>query len=559
MDPRHADLLTDAVEAEAAARPPRERTAWVEAIARRYESVRRAADIARGGRPAAAWYTPDAVVQAVLDDALPGQGGHRRGRAPSRTVVDPACGTGHFLVAAGARLRSAGPRTLRGMDLDPLAVAIARVRLRLAFGGSRAAWASAVRCGDALAPGAWDRTVDVVVGNPPFLGQLARGSARSASERRSLKARFGGAVSRYADTAAAFLLLATELAPAGTCALVLPVSTLSATDAGPVRAEAARRLGLRSVRFLPEDAFAASVRTCVVTLAARSAPTVRAIAADGRVAELPAAAVGTDWGATLAAARSVPPSAISSSRGLIGDLAAVTADFRQHYYGMRGLVEESRGRRPGREAPALVTVGAIDAARLRWGSTPVRIHGKAFAAPVVRRERLRAHPVLGPWLAARGVPKVLVATQTRALEAWVDERAHALPSTPVLTAVPRRRVDLWKAGAAILAPPIAAEAWWRHAGAGMSSRAIRISASQLRALPAPGNAAAWTRGAVALRAWQGGDPAARLRFANAMCSAYGVPTGAARRPLVAWWLEAIAGSGPAACSVKLGLQAAGRG
>jgi len=48
MDPRHADLLTDAVEAEAAARPPRGRTAWVEAIARRYESVRRAADIARG-------------------------------------------------------------------------------------------------------------------------------------------------------------------------------------------------------------------------------------------------------------------------------------------------------------------------------------------------------------------------------------------------------------------------------------------------------------------------------------------------------------------------------
>jgi hypothetical protein len=157
------------------------------------------------------------------------------------------------------------------------------------------------------------------------------------------------------------------------------------------------------------------------------------------------------------------------------------------------------------------------------------------------------------------VPKVLVATQTRALEAWVDERAHALPSTPVLTAVPRHRADLWKAGAAILAPPIAAEVWWRHAGAGMSSRAIRISASQLRALPAPGNAAAWTRGAVALRAWQGGDPAARLRFANAMCSAYGVPAGAARRPLVAWWLEAVARSGPAGCSVKLRPPAAGRG
>ena len=534
MDPCHADLLTDAVEEAVAALPRAARDAWIEAAARGHEAARRAADRAGAGRSAAAWYTPDAVVDAVLDDAWPGQGGRP-------AVVDPACGTGHFLVAAGGRMRRRrpGPATLHGMDLDPMAVAIARVRLRHRFGGSAAAWRRAVRCGDALAPDAWDRTFDVVVGNPPFLGQLNARNARSAAERTMLARRFDGLVRRYADSAAAFLLLATELAPAGTAALVLPVSVLSTADAHAVRAAVVQRRGLRSIRFLPDDAFAASVRTCVVTIGEKSAGRVRIRAAAGWTSTLVAASVGAEWGAALAAAQGVPPSGIVRTDGTLAAVLTATADFRQHYYGLRGLVEDSRGTRPSRARAALVTVGAIDAARLAWGERPVRIHGRAFAAPVVRCARLRGHRVLGPWLAARAVPKVLVATQTRAIEAWVDAAATALPSTPAITAVPRRRADLWRVGAAILAPPIAAEAWWRHAGAGMSTRAIRISAAQIRAMPAPGDRRAWDRGAAALRAWQAGRAGARERFANAMCDAYGVRPGAARSALLGWWTASI--------------------
>jgi hypothetical protein len=137
------------------------------------------------------------------------------------------------------------------------------------------------------------------------------------------------------------------------------------------------------------------------------------------------------------------------------------------------------------------------------------------------------------------VPKVLVATQTRAIEAWVDATATTLPSTPAITVVPRRHADLWRVGAAILAPPVAAEAWWRHAGAGMSTRAIRISAAQLRAMPAPGDRLAWNRGAAALRAWQSGRAGARDRFARAMCDAYGVRPGAGRAALLAWWTASV--------------------
>jgi hypothetical protein len=230
-----------------------------------------------------------------------------------------------------------------------------------------------------------------------------------------------------------------------------------------------------------------------------------------------------------------------------------TADFRQHYYGLRGRVHASEGAAPSPQAPALVTVGAIGAARLDWGARPVRIHGRIFYGPIIRTDELLDDAVLGPWVVARRGPKILVATQTRAIEAWVDEKGIAMPSTPAITVTPKRAADLWKVAAALLAPATAAEAWWRHAGAGMSAQAIRISASQLRALPAPGNHAAWGRAARALAAWQRlGTIAARDEFAGLMCDAYGVPTGAARERLLAWWRVAVtdARDGEAAASAR---------
>jgi hypothetical protein len=225
---------------------------------------------------------------------------------------------------------------------------------------------------------------------------------------------------------------------------------------------------------------------------------------------------------------------------MITSALRATADFRQHYYGLKGRIIESRGAKPSSRRPAIVTVGAIAAARLDWGTRPVRIHGTAFRAPTVDTDAIRSDRVLGPWLAARRGPKVLVATQTRAIEAWIDEQGTSLPSTPAVTVTPKKAGDLWKVGAALLAPPVAAEAWWRHAGAGLSVTAIRVSASQLRDLPAPGDPRAWKRGATFLAQWQRTQhAAAREKFAEAMCDAYGVPTGAARAALLAWWRSSI--------------------
>ena len=252
MAPAHADLLTESVEETAGAVARSRRLAWIEGVAAGYEDARRAAERAGRASAAGAWYTPPDVVRSVLESALggragatsrrSGQGGRPARGGRSSGVVDPACGTGHFLVAASERVGAAG---VHGMDLDPMAVAIARVRMRVRFGRTAAHWRSAIRCGDALAAGAWDgREFAAAVGNPPFLGQLSARTARGTAEREALRRRFGGAVSRYADTASAFLLLGAELAPRGIVAMVQPLSVLSAADSAEVRSACGDRLPL---------------------------------------------------------------------------------------------------------------------------------------------------------------------------------------------------------------------------------------------------------------------------------------------------------------------------
>ena len=67
-----------------------------------------------GRRAKGAFYTPPALVGWVLDHALPSPG-HRR-------VLDPACGTGHFLAGGAATAGPAAVGRVHGSDPDPEAV-----------------------------------------------------------------------------------------------------------------------------------------------------------------------------------------------------------------------------------------------------------------------------------------------------------------------------------------------------------------------------------------------------------------------------------------------------
>ncbi len=164
-------------------------------------------------RDAGLFYTPSAVAAQVVELLLR-HGGVREGR-----LLDPCAGAGAFLVAAAR----AGLADLRGIDLDPAALRVARRALRLC--GARAKLTS----GDALrlTP---RQPADLLVGNPPY-GHVsdARERARLAQMFPSLR---GGEIDRYA----VFLLRALQLVrPGGAAALLVPDTWMFLARAGALR------------------------------------------------------------------------------------------------------------------------------------------------------------------------------------------------------------------------------------------------------------------------------------------------------------------------------------
>ncbi|MEZ6318277.1 MAG: DNA methyltransferase [Phycisphaerales bacterium] len=113
-----------------------------------------------------------------------------------------------------------------------------------------------------------DAGFNVVLGNPPFLSQLATATTHTRATASLLRARFDGVLSGYADTASAFLLLGAELLrEGGRVALVQPQSVLGARDAAPVRRALLEHTSLVSLWVGNDRVFeGANVFTCAPTL-----------------------------------------------------------------------------------------------------------------------------------------------------------------------------------------------------------------------------------------------------------------------------------------------------
>ncbi|MBM9460069.1 N-6 DNA methylase [Nocardioides sp. zg-536] len=468
------------------------------------------AELAEQRRRSGAFYTPETLVAWVLDRALPEQPGERV------RVLDPACGTGHFLVAAARRL---GVRAVHGSDLDPEAVRLARARLQELEPDLPATEIERrVVVADGLLAWSGER-FDAVVGNPPFLGQLRRRTGGQAeSHRRGLGA--------YTDTSAVFLHRCLDLVrDGGVVALVQPLSVLATRDAGPVRAAVAERGGLVDFWCSPTPVFEGTgVLTCVpVVRVGEAGPGARHVDAD-------------DWGTLAAPAFGIPQVTLATATGplaTLGDLATCTADFRDQYYGLVPFVRDDPHGTP------LVTTGLIDPAESRWGQVPTRFARTSYDAPSVDLAALRAGGALAGWAQARLVPKLLVAGQGRVIEAIADEAGAWLPSVPVVSVVPHTADDLWRLLALTLAPPLVAHAAARYLGTGLAPGSVKVSARQLAALPLPADQAAWEVAAGHARdaqhAGSAGERARHLRATGAaMTRAYG-----AGEDVLEWWCARV--------------------
>ena len=271
--------------------------------------------------------------------------------------------------------------------------------------------------------------------------------------------------------------------------MIVPQPVLTTRDAAPIRAALLAAAALTHVWWSPTAMFDAAVRTAALVFV-RGAPQGVVTRSFGPSFEpLPPVALGRSWGALIlrddaAALPPLPlppgspsPTGTIGAIATIGDMATITADFRQHYYGLVGAVGD------GAEGPPLITSGLIDPGVCHWGERPVRFAKQRFAAPRVALDALT--PALQRWAAGRLVPKVLVANQTRTIEAVIDRTGAWLPSVPVITCTPHRVDDLDRLYAALTTP--AATAWVRHhaAGSGLSADTVRLTPALLGSIPLP--------------------------------------------------------------------------
>jgi hypothetical protein len=516
-------------------------------------------------RAGGVFYTPPDVAVGLVRVAVDGLA-----LAPPRrpTVCDPACGAGALLLAAADELDRAGhsPASIVedliwGADIDHRAVALTRRSLEgwAAARGVAAVARHVVQADGLGACGPWADGpaggFDLLVGNPPFQSQLASPTARDAERAADARRQFGEVAAPYTDSATLFLVRACELAAAGgRIAMIQPESVLSARDAGPARAAVLARAALVGLWWAGEPVFDAGVRVCApvleVTRTRSGVPASppagvqrwRGRAFDPLPPVATAPSVGDSWSPLLASVQGTPAVELDDGATL-ARVATASAGFRDEYYGVVPHVAEAAV--PVDELPdgavRLVTSGSIDPLRCRWGTAPVRFARSSWTAPTVDLEGLRADDArLAGWGDARLVPKVVIAGQTRVLEAAVDTDGCWWPSVPVIAVVPVSgdAADLWLIAAVLSAPAISAWALAHFGGSALSSDAVKVSAAQTLSVPLPADRDDWERGALAaaeahLAAERGDDEGwhAGLRaLGEAMGHAYRVGG-----DVSAWW------------------------
>lgn len=374
-----------------------------------------------------------------------------------------------------------------------------------ACGGTSFVVANTLLEGRSAWPDAPAEGFDLVIGNPPFRGQLQAETWLKPEERTKLVAKYGSELARgYVDTASLFLVAACEMAaPTGRVAFIMPLSFLAARDAAPARRRVLELATLEGLWICPDFVFPdAQVQVCAVILD-RAGPRRRPVRRWVGEAFDPIAPAVVDsdqlidaptWSHLAAPAFDIPEVHLPE-RGTLGELVSATAGFREQFYGLAPLVTEHPGDGTDHQGLApLVTSGLIDPGSVAWGERPARMGGTTWARPAVDLTRLDPTTPLGRWVEQRRRPKLVVATQTKAIEAAPDPTGALIPSTPVIAAHADGD-DLWRALAVLLAPPVTAWARARYTGAALSATAIKLSARQVEGVPLPVDSNRWAAAA----------------------------------------------------------------
>jgi len=464
-------------------------------------------------------YTPRVVADELVARAFVGHG-ELIASGVRFVVCDPTCGAGVFLIAAadalvaGGRSPQSALECLCGMDIDPNALDVARAELTVwaQRHGLEETLPVTLVVGDALNdPWPEDGRIDVVVGNPPFGGQLAGATVRDEVAVAGA-ARILGRPAGYTDTSGVLLVRALDaVRVGGSVVFVQPLSVLGTRDGSTVRELVGN--ALESIWIPDAQLFDAAVSVC--------APVLRKLQSQGvqRSSDVIAS-----WTELAADAMGVPPLRLTGEP--LSSMADCTAGFRHEFYEVASaVIEGGSDLEIDTTLPRLVTVGLIDPATLLWGTRAAKVAGATYMRPLVDVAKLSK-----PFLLRRR-PKILVATQTRVIEAVADHDGSLWPSVPVISVLPLESdseiIDLLVA--ALCARPASVWAARLAAGTARSPGAIRLSATQLAHLPLPSDRDRWAEGA---RLLQDGELDAA---AVTLTGAYGLEPDAAQAVL-SWWI-----------------------
>lgn len=432
-------------------------------------------------RELGAWYTPASLVARMVDAALADFD-----VAGPLKALDPACGDGRLLSALCDRVTVS---TALGVDIDPTAIAaIGDQRLDVRCGnGLDIQWSSAHAGGP----------FDLVLANPPFLSQMARSTTRGGSSQ------LGGGP--YANTAMEFCLTGVRaLRPGGRLVILLPQSALTARDGADLRAAVAAEASMIGSWWSPDRPFEAEVNVAMLVLQRRVAPV------DG--ASIP-------WSSVVTRVLGIPDLPTMRAHGVIGDRSAASANFRDEYYALVPAVDDAA------DGPPLITSGLIDPGRCAWGTRPVRFAKRRFEHPRVDLDQLEGR--FAQWAKRLLVPKVLVAAQTRIVEAVADVDGAWLPAVPVISVVPHDSSLIMEVAAVLTSPIASLSAWHSMAGSGLSPTSVRLSPATVMAMP-------WPHGPLttAVAALQHGD---LVGCGRAVLAAFDV-VGETAEDLIEWWV-----------------------
>lgn len=225
-------------------------------------------------RPLGQFWTPLPIAQLMVKWAI---------RSPDDRVLDPASGSGVFLLTAIERLTELGvsiegaSRQTSGVELSPLAflIGLSNVLLHYPDARPRLQWgdflvpkretltafkeAAATYIGmkgrqmvlpglEITAPTAFPEQFDAIVCNPPYTRHHHLPEAYKSAWTAVMKQEYGIKLSRFSSLFAYFFVQATRmLAPTGRMAFITPITVFEASYSRQVKAFIQRQLRLRAI------------------------------------------------------------------------------------------------------------------------------------------------------------------------------------------------------------------------------------------------------------------------------------------------------------------------